>query len=99
MTCPMAAQLLPTLHRAAATTGIAPTLPATERDNDSGAFAFSMTALTVAEGADTDYTVRLAYKPTATVTVSVATTGDPDLSALPANFDLHHRQLGTRRRP
>ena len=64
-------------------TGIAPTLPATERDNDSGAFAFSMIALTVAEGADTDYTVRLAYKPTATVTVSVATTGDPDLSATP----------------
>ena len=34
-----------------------------------------MTALTVAEAGDTDYTVRLAYKPTATVTVSVATTG------------------------
>ena len=64
-------------------TGIAPTLPATERDNDSGAFAFSMTALTAPEGGDTDYTVRLAYKPTATVTVSVATTGDPDLSATP----------------
>ena len=62
---------------------ITPTLPATERDNDSGAFTFSMTALTVAEAGDTDYTVRLAYKPTATVTVSVAATGDPDLSATP----------------
>ena len=61
-------------------TGIAPSLPATERDNDSGAFTFSMTALTVAEGGDTDYTVRLAYKPTATVTVSVAATGDPSIS-------------------
>ena len=67
-------------------TGIVPTLPATERDNDSGAFAFSMTALTAPEGGDTDYTVRLAYKPTATVTVSVAATGDPNLSALPASL-------------
>ena len=67
-------------------TGIAPTLPATERDNDSGAFAFSMTALTAPEGGYTDYTVRLAYKPTATVTVSVAATGDSDLAALPESL-------------
>ena len=67
-------------------TGIATTLPATERDNDSGAFAFSMTALTAPEGGDTDYTVRLAYEPTSTVTVTLAATGDPDLTALPGSL-------------
>ena len=51
------------------------TLPVTVDDDDAVGLVFSRTALSVTEGATALYTVRLASRPTATVTVT-ATSGD-----------------------
>ena len=45
---------------------------ATEDDNETPAFSFSMTSVTVPEGAATAYSVRLAYRPGADVRVALA---------------------------
>ncbi len=50
---------------------------ATESDNDPKGFTFTPLQVTVAEGGEADYTVKLATKPTASVTVTAARkTGD-----------------------
>ena len=52
----------------------------TESDNDTAGFTLSETALTVEEGGSDTYTIRLATQPTATVTVTVAATGDTSIT-------------------
>jgi len=60
---------------------------ATERDNDTTALVLTGTPLMVEEGETATYTVRLASRPTGTVTVSVSRkSGDSDLSVMPASL-------------
>ena len=57
-------------------------LKATEADNDLKAFVFNpSTGVSVPEGSTASYTVKLTSQPSAAVTVTVASTGDSDLSA------------------
>ena len=62
--------------------GTSGTLSATESDNDEAALSLSVTSLSVSEQDTSTYNVKLAYKPTAAVTVAVSrvTGGDDDLS-------------------
>ena len=64
--------------------GVGRELTATESDDDTRGFTLNPTSVTVAEGSTADYKVRLATRPSASVTVTVAreTTGyqDSDLS-------------------
>ena len=55
-------------------------LGVTVTDDDTAGLTLSTTTLGVAEGADAEYTVRLATQPTATVTVTITGTASTDLS-------------------
>ena len=60
---------------------------ATEDDNDSGGLSFSRTSFFVPENLSATYTVRLAYRPSGTVTVAVSrSSGDSDLTVMPASL-------------
>ncbi|MCY3950920.1 MAG: fibronectin type III domain-containing protein, partial [bacterium] len=61
-------------------------------DNDKKGFVFDSAAVTVAEGADADYTVKLATEPTATVTVAISGAG---LTAAPASLTFTGGTNGT----
>ena len=56
----------------------------TERDNHTSGLVFSSSAVTVEEGSTAAYTVRLARPPTASVTVTLTSSGDADLTVSPA---------------
>ena len=67
---------------------VAADVTATEDDNDSAAMVFSSTSVTVPEGGSRVYTIRLAQKPTASVTVSVSkSSGDTDLTVSPSSLN------------
>ena len=67
--------------------GVSATLPVTEVDDDTVGLVFSPDALSVAEGATASYTVRLASRPTAAVTVT-ATSGDTGAVSAPVPASL-----------
>ncbi|MCY3759012.1 MAG: hypothetical protein OXG96_14930 [Acidobacteria bacterium] len=66
--------------------GVSGTITATEDDDDRGRIAFSKASVTVPEGGTAAYTVTLRFQPTATVTVSLAATGDSDITVLPPSL-------------
>ena len=62
------------------------TVQATARDNDGRGVTASTRDLTVSEGAEQTYTVRLNTRPTGSVTVRPVATGDPAVSVAPARL-------------
>ena len=61
--------------------GVKGNVTATEDDDDTAALSFSKDTVTVPEGLTATYSVSLAYKPSASVTVAVArSSGDSDLT-------------------
>ncbi len=66
---------------------VAADVTTTEDDNDSGGMVFSSSSVTVPEGGSRVYTIRLAHKPIASVTVAVSkSSGDSDLTVSPASL-------------
>ena len=61
-------------------------LPAVEAEATVAALVLSETSLTVHEGTNDTYTLRLATRPTANVTVAVAVTGSSDVTAAPSSL-------------
>ena len=66
--------------------GVNTTLTASAVDDDAPELVLSKAAVTVAEGASETLTVRLATKPTASVTVTGTATGDSDVTVSPSSL-------------
>ena len=67
--------------------GVSKSLPVTVMDDDTGSLIRSETSRTVTEGDDAgaSYTVKLSHRPSATVTVTIAS-ADGEAAATPASF-------------
>ena len=68
--------------------GVTAQLNATENDDDFVGLVLSPTELTVDEGEEAVWTLRLATPPTGQVTAAIGTSGDPDLQVLDVEPDV-----------
>ncbi|MCY3819340.1 MAG: hypothetical protein OXH52_08255, partial [Gammaproteobacteria bacterium] len=67
-------------------TAVMPNIAVAVTDDDVAAVVLTPAALTVAEGDDSEYTVKLASEPTASVTVTIAGHADTDLTPSPTSL-------------